>query len=211
MKIVALTGNTPHCGKTTVALSILENYIGKFIPYNFSFAEQLKSAVHKMYGLNVPWDHFESSKDIPSTKFHGLTPRQVYIAHGEHMKQLHGTDYWSKLLYNQLSFYEAAYNLPDKVGELYNYSIVSDIGFDYELDNLCKYFGKENVGLIQVINRVITQTPDSRQFVEPVDGLWFTAELFNEGDRGYLEMSKLQEVIRFILDEELYTETKPDH
>lgn len=195
MKIIAITGNTPHCGKTTVAEHILKVYRKECIPYNFALAEYLKDCTHRVYGLAIPYDYFEGSKNVPHGKLCGLTPRQAYIAHGEFMKQLHGKDYWCTQLKNSLTLYEAAYHRP--------IAVVSDVGFDFELDYLCQTYGTENVALLRVINNEIKQVADSRVLVKPVKGMWFTADIFNQSPDGYLCLDKLHEAVEWLMNQHI--------
>lgn len=105
MKILFLNG-PPRAGKDTVGAAIRMRFPGVEVA---KFAGELKDAVHRAFGLDVPTDHFETRKDQPCPEFHGQTPRAVYIAYSERfLKSLYGPGIFGKMLVQTLKGMEAA-------------------------------------------------------------------------------------------------------
>lgn len=105
MKILFLNG-PPRSGKDTVGAQLRMRFPGC---ETAKFAGELKDAVHRAFGLQVPTDHFESRKDQPCDEFFGRTPREVYIAYSERfLKPLYGPGIFGRMLVETLKGMEAS-------------------------------------------------------------------------------------------------------
>lgn len=61
-------------------------------------AKPLKETTHALYGLNLPFDFFEESKDKPRAAFFGKAPRQAYIEVSERLvKPKLGKEHFGKV------------------------------------------------------------------------------------------------------------------
>lgn len=87
--LVILNG-PPRAGKDHAARAIAgalfprsSSYLGRPVEIR-RISDELKNYTHARYGLKgIAADHFESTKDVPSPHFAGLTPRQAYIETSE--------------------------------------------------------------------------------------------------------------------------------
>lgn len=154
-KYVILLNAPPYAGKDTAA-RYLKNQLEKrgITAEIHKFAAPLKDAVHRMWGLNVPTDHFESTKDQPCELMANRKPRQEYIDISEkYAKPRYGRDFWAVAGAN------AASSSPATV------TIFSDCGFQVEADTISARFGRENVYLYQITRPGTSFEGDSREHV----------------------------------------------
>jgi hypothetical protein len=128
--------------------------------YVTKFAKALKERTHALYGLMqngkpLPHDHFEMVKDSPDFQFHGITPRQAYIAVSETlMKPLHGNEFWGSRLLDDLD---------DNFDSLI---VVTDSGFAIEAGPIIEAFGEANCTLIRLHREGCNFENDSRSYIE---------------------------------------------
>lgn len=148
IKVLCLAA-PPYAGKDTVANHIFS--IGENTIKHVKFARILKERTHAMYGLNVPWDHYEGKiKDQPLTEFLGISPRQAYINLSERlMKPVHGESVWFDLLMNEI-----------RNSGCKNF-VISDLGFQAEWENLIKQ-DDLIVGFVKIVRDGHDYSNDSR-------------------------------------------------
>ena len=157
MRPVIFLNGPPYCGKDTLA-----NHIAAAIPgfKVVKFAAVLKERTHALYGRSdLPYDHFELTKDMPSDVFMGLTPREAYIAVSENlMKPIHGKAVFGKLLTANMKLE------PESTRGF----LISDSGFSYEAYPVLKQFGSDNCVLVRIHaeGRGCTFEKDSRSYIE---------------------------------------------
>jgi len=158
-KILLLNG-PPRCGKDTAA-----NYIQKKLSVpKFKFATPLKDGVHKSLSLQIGTEYYENKKDEHLPEFFGLTPREAYIKHSEeYMKPTYGKNIFSRLFIRDLDY------------SLIKRTVVSDCGFQIEIDTIIKRYGLENVGLIHIHRDDCSFIGDSRSYIKPHSGMYFTS------------------------------------
>lgn len=98
MKTVVLFNGPPRSGKDTYAKE-LNKLIKNSI--HVHFAEILKNATHRAFGLNdIPYDYFEERKDNNCVELDMAKPRDCYIRMSEYVfKPLCGENYFVKRMY----------------------------------------------------------------------------------------------------------------
>lgn len=158
VKIILLNG-PPRSGKDTaaeIALSIIPPSKGIF----YRFAAPLKDMAHAMIGLpNLPSEYFNNVKDQQTPDFFGLSPREVYIWLSENcVKPRFGFDFWSRIATRKIRGMTNARGDNSVV-------VISDCGFQEELDTLVSDFGSENIYLLHVIREGTSFASDSRSYI----------------------------------------------
>jgi hypothetical protein len=152
MNIVLLNG-PPRVGKDTVGRALLSLSRSSEVA---KFAGELKDAVHRLYGLNVPPDYFETRKDEPCEELHGQIPRALYLALSErYFKPMHGPDIFGRLLVKTLRGMEAAGK------ELV---AITDSGFREEAEAVLKVF--PNALLVRLHRNGTSFVGDSRSHIQ---------------------------------------------
>ena len=94
--LLILVSGPPRSGKNRAGVCLAEYLRAD----HFALSNALKRLTHRHYGLeeSLRPQHFENSKDLPSSKFHGLSPRQAYIEFSETvLKPRHGRDYLGRI------------------------------------------------------------------------------------------------------------------
>lgn len=161
MKIILFNG-PPRCGKDTAAnlLKDMFNAVQNTVAIRYSFARPLKQATHSLYGLgHEEHDAYEYFKDTATTDFFGLTPRQAYIKVSEEMvKPILGKDHWGKVFVN----YAKAFDIGSPPETYY---IISDCGFEEEVQAILDYFTYEDVYLVKMNRPNTSFHGDSRSYI----------------------------------------------
>ncbi|MBO9428433.1 hypothetical protein [Sulfitobacter sp. R18_1] len=153
-KLVMFNG-PPRAGKDTageICQGMLEDDMTAV-----KFTTAVKDYAHKTLGLNCPTDHYEALKDTPLSLFDGMSPREYYI---ETSRKLRATDIRavSKMLIDKLPAIDT------------RFVVNTDVGMDYEAQDLVDYFGAENCLLIRVHRAGKSFDNDNRGWVEPPKG-----------------------------------------
>lgn len=163
-KIVLFNG-PPSSGKDTASdftMAWLKQSGKNGIHYRF--AAPLKDATHALFGLKVGREHFNECKNVPSSLFLGMSPRQAYIWMSEEaVKPKFGKDFFAKVAVHLISERIVASGKSDGV------IVVSDCGFAEEVDALIEAFGAENVAVVHLKRSGTDYTNDSRSYIENVD------------------------------------------
>ena len=188
-KKIILLNAPPGAGKDFAAQFLVKNVRDCRLD---KFARLLKERTHALYGFpDRDFTYYEYSKDIPSTDFLGLTPREAYIRVSEtYFKPTHGNRVFGELLSKELN------NIPEEV------IAISDSGFCEEAEVLIEKYGTNNVLLIKIHREGCDFSEDSRDYIElHVLSKW----ILNKGDASFEE-----EVLSFVFnwlnnfEEELY-------
>lgn len=157
-KKVILINGAPGSGKDTAANYIASRRAQMADVKLEKFAKPLKDVVPVLYGLtDEQWALLDSHgvKDQESDLLFGSTPREVQIAISEQLlKPLHGKYVFSKMLYNRIK----------TASEMY--IVLSDCGFQDEVDYIANNVDKKNITLLTVHRTGCNFRSDSRQFVE---------------------------------------------
>lgn len=158
MKIVLFNG-PPRSGKDTAANMLAQylNGIPGVTAIRYSFARPLKETTHALYGMShLEYDTFEYSKDMISSDFFGLTPREAYIKVSEKMiKPVLGNTHWGKVFVNW------ANQLDDDKTVF----IISDCGFQEEIEPIKDISGPMNMFMVKMSREGYDFSKDSRSYI----------------------------------------------
>lgn len=161
-KIILFNG-PPRSGKDTATKLMLEIIYGserdgvnRRSAYHYRFAEPLKDAVHALFGMSgILTEHFDAVKGTPCNQMMSMTPRQAYIWLSEEVaKPKFGDDFFAKVAINHLKQFEDAA------------VVISDFGFQVEVDTLVKHFGEENIMVVYLMRDGANYNDDSRRYIE---------------------------------------------
>jgi hypothetical protein len=168
MKSLILLNGPPRCGKDTAGAILGEQIEMPWMTEKFSAA--LKDATHLLYRLAWPCDHYEDTKDVPTSAFLGLTPRQAYIGVSErYMKPTHGEDVFGRFLAESIQ--RSTPNIETV--------IITDSGFLAEARHVAAL--AERVLAVRIHREGCTFDGDSRSYW-PVPNKWECVEVVNPGD-----------------------------
>ena len=160
MSKVILFNGPPSSGKDT-ACKIAGRWLGmnRYRYLHYRFAQPLKDGVHAIFGMpDIATEHFAQTKEIPNPFMMGMTPRQAYIWMSEEvMKPKFGQSFFADIAANHIENFFKTQNA-DCV-------IVSDCGFQIEVDRLCERLGAHNVIVVQLHRNNCDYAKDSRGYV----------------------------------------------
>ncbi len=126
-RVVFLNG-PPGVGKDTMANDLVKFWFANAT--KMKMADELKDITHRMFGLDVATDFYESVKGNPMPEFRGMTPRQAYIHVSEQiMKPLFGPDVFGhRLLQRMKRLQRNMYLIADSGFVEEAMPIISDVG-----------------------------------------------------------------------------------
>lgn len=155
-KIILFNG-PPRSGKDTatfIACASVHNAV------HYRFASPLKRAVHELFGLkDVPEEMFNKRKSDHQDLMHGMTPREAYIWMSEEVaRPKFGQDFFAR------SAVTAITKICQEKGS--DVVIISDCGFQIEVDHLVDSFGEDNLSVVRLMRNDRTFENDSRGYVE---------------------------------------------
>lgn len=162
MKVIFLNG-PPGCGKDFAGELIAE--ASHLVEVTLDkFARQLKEATHRLYGITqpcgspAPHDYFEVTKEMHTSEFMGLTPREAYQKVSElYFKQVHGDRVFGEMLLKDIKDPECPF--ADQV------LVITDSGFRGEAEVLVEKFGAENCTLIRIHREGCDFAGDTRSYI----------------------------------------------
>lgn len=170
IKVVLLNG-PKHSGKTTLGKAVTRG-LQRAHPdswfTSFGFADDLKRATHAALGMyNIPFDFFEDRKEDRLDEFLGLSPRQAYIAHSEvYMKQVYGGDVFARLAFKKIvGIRQNDLETSQNMNAAKSFFIMTDCGFQREVETFCDLFGGANILLVQLHRKGKDFAGDSRGYV----------------------------------------------
>lgn len=164
MRIILFNG-PPRSGKDTatrLAMEILNQpafVVGNLVytrrSYHYRFAQPLKDAIHALFGVgHIHTESYDSVKDTPSGVFFGMSAREAYIWLSEEVvKKRFGKDFFAKVAVTRIKQFDDAL------------IVISDCGFQEEVDVLIKEFGTENVYVVRIHRNGTSFEGDSRNYV----------------------------------------------
>jgi len=155
--LIGMSG-PPRSGKDTIGRmlgAVIEDIHG-IQPQVLALSLPMRSVVYCMLGIDYSESHYELHKDDPQDAFGGKSIRQAMIAFTEeHVKPTYGRGFWAKSLIGRL--WEPK---PRVV-------IITDMGFEEEVDEFSAHFGLENTFYPQITRPGCSFKGDSRSFVGP--------------------------------------------
>lgn len=158
MKIILFNG-PPRSGKDTAA-ALLDAILSRNrLPcYKYKFAQPLKDAVHSLFGMpDIMVEHFDAVKETQIKQFFGMSPREAYIWLSEKCaKPKFGNDFFARVAVNHLK----------QLGGVT--IVISDCGFQAEVNAMVEHFGSENVALVHLLREGTSfeKCNDSRRYVD---------------------------------------------
>lgn len=150
----------PRSGKDTIgqALAALIEDRHRIQPQLLALSTPMREVVYAMLGIEYSVAHYERWKDVPQDAFGGRSIRQAMIAFTEeHVKPSYGKGFWAKSLLGRM--WEPAPRV----------LIITDMGFDEEVEVLTERFGLDNTAYPQITRVGCTFDGDSRSFVGAPD------------------------------------------
>jgi hypothetical protein len=153
-RLAIVFNGPPRAGKDT-AILVLESQYPKAEVYQF--IRPVKEKVHRDLGLEVAFDHFERSKDIPLEVFGGLAPRYAYIAESDRLVEELGPDILTDMYFHAISSCNADI-------------LITSCGKNSEAEKLASIFGVDNTLFVRVNRAGHDYSKDVREWIT-VDGL----------------------------------------
>ena len=164
-KIVLLNG-APSSGKDTLA-----NYLRNSDEFlHWKYANKVRENAQLFYPQINWWD--DCIKDTHLDALKGRTPRQILIKIGLMARTEIDVNIWVDALANEIEEYQAGLGID-------NTFVISDCGFQNEVDVMVDRFGIENVLLVRIYREGYTFENDSRNYVT-IQGDWW--ETHNNND-----------------------------
>lgn len=162
MKLILFNG-PPRSGKDTSTAIMLKGLGLK--AFHYRFASPLKNAVHALFGLaGIPEEAFTNNKDERLDAFCDMTPRQAYIWMSEEVaKPKFGKNFFAKVAVTEIKAKLSVMKDPHLT------AVISDCGFQQEVDVLIAEFGKENVHIIHIHRMGCDYKNDSRGYIKHPD------------------------------------------
>jgi hypothetical protein len=198
MKIILLNGAS-STGKDTAAKFLLETdeidnpvVLDKMsAPIKSAFAAMMMVEIDEFYIV----DGYEHDKDSPIPLLGNKSYRNWQQDFSEKfMKPLYGVPIFSKLFLLRLEQYIDMYPPSDYVEPVI---VVSDCGFQIEMDTIAQEFPTEDVLLLRLHRPGFDFTGDTREFVEP-RGLTRLVEIKNDGTIPAFESMVLLHTLDFL-------------
>lgn len=181
MKFILLSG-PPSAGKDTAGM-ILKDLYGWPLE---KFAAPMKAAIPAL--LDRSFEELEKTKELSITLEDGtILPsfRKLQQDMSErYMKELYGEDIFAKLLAHRvLRESSRAFRTSGPVDT--NIWVITDCGFQIEVDMLAGTFGPENCFLINLSREGTSYCGDTRERVNPVPGMAYKT-IFNDSSKEVL-------------------------
>jgi hypothetical protein len=161
IKFILLNG-PPHSGKDTVAKMVIDNLSdSEYLVSHEKFSAPLKEAFAAMMEgdiNNFVVEHYEDHKEevVPCL---GVSFRQWQIDFSEKfMKPLYGNDIFGRLLVQRIN--DSRLDADDDW-----IFVISDCGFQIEVDHILKSIPKEDIFLIRLHREGTSFDGDSRSYV----------------------------------------------
>lgn len=198
MKIILLNG-APSSGKDTAAKFLLETQeidnpviLDKMsMPIKAAFAGMMSVDIDEFFNV----DGYEHDKESPIPLLGNRSYRNWQQDFSEKfMKPLYGEEVFSRLFLLRLEAYLDMYP-PSDYGE--PIIVVSDCGFQIEMDTIAGEFPTEDVLLMRLHRPGYSFEGDTREFVKPL-GKTSLVEIHNTGTIPAFEGSVLLSVLAFL-------------
>jgi hypothetical protein len=184
MKIVFFNA-PPRSGKDEAVDNYIATFIGKHrhhvgLPYpqKLKLAEPIKSSLKALLGLtDKEFFYFDNhEKDTPQPRLMGHSWRQLCVKMSEDFtKVIFDKQYFGRVLgYKIKSLVDLPHHTPTQF-------LVSDGGFDYELEPVINMFGNQNIHVIKIRRPDHEWGQDSRGWIDCNSLNIYEHELINDG------------------------------
>lgn len=161
--LIGMSG-PPRSGKNTIAehlAAVIEDRHG-IQSQLLTLSTPMREVVYAMLGIEYSEAHYERCKDFPQEDFGGRSIRQAMIAFTEeHVKPSYGAGFWAKSLLGRM------WDPRPRV------LIITDMGFDEEVEVFSLHFGVKNTFYPQIVRPGQSFVGDSRNYVGAA-GRWTT-------------------------------------
>lgn len=167
VRVVGLSG-PPRSGKDTICDALAEHITTRYriAVDRVSLATPMRKVVYTLLGMDFDPVHYHDCKDEPQEMFAGTSIRQAMIdISEEYVKPKYGQNFWARSAIQAAN--PAAHIL-----------IVSDMGFDIEVETFETIFGVENCAWINLYREGTNFSKDSRSHVGSPGR---TLSLYNNG------------------------------
>jgi len=155
--LIGLSG-PPRSGKDSVGVT-LAKIIQERHPVTVcvrALSLPMRKTIYAMLGMEYSLEHYETTKDVPLPELGGRSIRQAMIALTDtHVKPTYGDGFWASALLNTLPMPEARIRVV----------VVTDMGFEHEVDVFVQAFGAENCMWPQITRPGCSFDGDSRSYV----------------------------------------------
>ncbi len=151
MKIILLNG-APRSGKDTLANYLVSQGLAK---EHLKYANGVREVANVIYPT-IDW-YNDEIKDEPQAELSFKTPRQVLIGVGMGMRENVCKNVWVDAIINKIDV--SNYNYDETI-------VISDCGFQNEVDLMVNRYGANNVILLQIYRDGYDFKNDSRGYVD---------------------------------------------
>ena len=155
--LIGMSG-PPRSGKDTIGIALAAIIEDKHSiqPQLLALSTPMREVVYAMLGIEYSATHYDTHKDLPQDTFGGKSIRQAMIAFTEqHVKPSYGRGFWAKSLFGRM------WEPRPRV------LIVTDMGFEEEVEEFSERFGIENTFYPQITRPGCSFAGDSRSYVGP--------------------------------------------
>lgn len=161
----------PRAGKDTIAqelqVVLAEQHPG-LVVQSMALSTPMREVVYALLGQEYSVEHYERHKDDPQEVFGGKSIRWAMIDLSEkHVKPEYGKDFWGR------SALARIWDEPKP-----QVVIVTDMGFQAEVDLMVDTFGSARVCFPQITRPGCDFSNDSRSYV----GVEFGTSIINDGE-----------------------------
>jgi len=156
--LLGLSG-PPRVGKDTLGQALGAQLTARGVPHTIiALSMPMRLTIYAMLGMTYDLTHYEEHKDEPQEQLCGNTIRQAMIALSEdHVKPRYGQGFWG-----QSGINGAMRSKPQVI-------IVTDMGFDAEVNVATDRFGAHNCMWVQMTRAGCDFSRDSRGYVGDPD------------------------------------------
>ena len=146
--VIVLNG-PPRAGKDTAIHALQAAFPGIEV---YQFFRPIKEMLHADLGLDVPYDHYESLKDVELPEFGNMTPRKAYIAKGDQLEAQFGPTVLTDIYFEALNRCTGSF-------------LVTTCGKDSEAVKQAEIFGVDNMLVMRIHRAGKDFAGDSRSWV----------------------------------------------
>lgn len=170
--LIGMSG-PPRSGKDSVGIALANLLHQKHAVevHHRALSLPMRKTIYTLLGWEYTLKHYESTKDVPLPALGGKSIRQAMIALSEeHVKPTYGQGFWGHAMLN---------TLPIPTNKCPRIIVVTDMGFDAEVEVFVRMFGADNCVWPQIVRPGCTFEGDSRSYVGRMEQ---RTTIINEGE-----------------------------